>query len=149
MKPAALVLTGGFAAGSLDIAFACVFWRLKAGLGAERVLQSVAAGLMGKESFAGGAAAAGLGLVLHFAIATAMALAYYLVARQWPLLCRQAVACGIVYGLMLYGVMNFIVVPLSAAPPGSQDPLWIATSIVAHVALVGVPIALIGRRGFD
>ena len=42
--------------------------------------------------------------------------------------------------------MNYIVVPLSAAGPGSKDPLWIALSIAVHVVLIGVPIALFTRR---
>ena len=47
---------------------------------------------------------------------------------------------------MLYGIMNHIVVPLSAAGPGSKDPLWIWLSIAVHMVLIGIPIALAGRR---
>jgi len=39
---------------------------------AQRILQSVAAGLLGDASFEGGAATAALGLALHFLIATSM-----------------------------------------------------------------------------
>jgi hypothetical protein len=42
--------------------------------------------------------------------------------------------------------MNYVVVPLSAAGPGSKDPTWIALSILVHALLVGVPIALFARR---
>ena len=45
---------------------------------------------------------------------------------------RESWLCGALYGLVLYVMMNCIVVPLSAAGPGSKDPLWIALSIVAH-----------------
>lgn len=48
--------------------------------------------------------------------------------------------------LLLYVVMNYIIVPLSAAGPGSKDPLWIALSIAVHALLIGVPIALFTRR---
>ena len=73
--PLRLVLTGGVLAGALDITYACLFWRIKAGLPASRIFQSVAAGLLGTASFKGGTATAWLGLGLHFFIAGCMALA--------------------------------------------------------------------------
>jgi hypothetical protein len=140
------VLVGGLVAGALDITYAWIFWAVKAGVSAERIFQSVAAGLLGKVSFEGGAAAAALGLALHFFIATSMSVAYYLVARRWSLLWRQAVPCGLIYGLLLYAVMNFIVVPLSAAGGGAKDPLWVAMSVAVHALFIGLPIALFTRR---
>lgn len=145
-RPAAFVLAGGLVAGTLDIVYACAFWASKAGVPARRILQSVASGLLGRTSFEGGAATAALGLALHFLIATSMSAAYYLVAHRWPLLRRRPVLGGGAYGLILYGVMNHVVVPLSAAGPGSKDPLWIALSIAVHVLLIGIPIALFARR---
>jgi hypothetical protein len=75
-----------------------------------------------------------------------MSATYYLVARRWAFLRRRPVLCGAGYGLLLYGIMNYVVVPLSAAGPGSKDPLWIALSIAVHVLLIGIPIALLTRR---
>jgi len=145
-RPAIFVLAGGLVAGTLDIVYACVFWGLKRGVPATRIFQSVAAGLLGKASFDGGGWTAALGLALHFFIALSMSVAYYLVARRWPLLHRRPILGGAAYGLLLYGVMNYVVVPLSAAGPGSRDPLWIALSIAVHVAFVGIPIAVLTRR---
>jgi hypothetical protein len=140
------VLAGGILAGALDIVYACLFWAVKADLPPTRIFQSVAAGLLGEASFRGGAATAALGLILHFFNACTMALAYYLAARRWPVLVRRPVALGIAYGLLLYVVMNYIVVPLSAARAGSRDPTWIALTVAAHAFLVGLPIALFARR---
>jgi hypothetical protein len=139
------VLGGGLVAGTLDIAYASIFWALKADVAVQSILQSVAAGLLGEASHAGGARTAALGLALHLAIATSMSAAYYLVARRWPLLWRRPVLCGVWYGLLLYAIMNFVVVPLSAAGGGSKDPLWIGLSIVVHALLIGVPIAIATR----
>lgn len=75
-----------------------------------------------------------------------MSAAYYLVARRWPVLWQRPLLFGAAYGLLLYGLMNHVVVPLSAAGPGSKDPLWIALSIAVHVLLIGIPIALFSRR---
>jgi len=142
-----VIVAGGLVAGALDITYACVFWAVKAAVPAQRIFQSVAAGLLGKASFTGGATTAALGLALHFFIATSMSLTYYLVAQRWPLLWRQAVPCGLLYGLLLYAIMNFIVVPLSAAGGGgAKDPLWVAMSVAVHALFVGLTIALLTRR---
>lgn len=144
-QPWVLLLAGGFVAGTLDIVYACVFWRLKAGAPATRILQSVAAGLLGKASFEGGGTTAALGLALHYFIALSMSVAYYLVSARWPRLQERPVLFGGVYGLLLYGIMNYIVVPLSAAASGSKDLLWISLSIAVHIAFIGIPIALFAR----
>ncbi len=75
-----------------------------------------------------------------------MSTVYYLAARHWSMLWQQPLVYGIAYGLLLYVVMNLVVVPLSAAPPGSRDPLWIALSFLVHVLLVGIPIAILARQ---
>jgi len=144
------VLAGGLVAGTLDIAYACVFWALRAGTPPQRIFQSVAKGVLGPSTFRGGAATAALGLFLHYFIATAMSFTYYLFARRWTALVERPVTFGAAYGLVLYGVMNYIVVPLSLARGGgSGGALWVALSIVVHMLLIGVPIALFARRAIS
>ena len=140
-SPIRCIALAAAAAGSLDILFAIVYWFIKAGTPPRRILQSVAAGLLGRDSFVGGWPTAFLGLALHFAIVAVMALAYYGIASQWRVLGDKPLACGALYGLILYAVMNYVVVPLSAAMPGSKEALWIVSGIAAHVVLVGIPIA--------
>ena len=144
------VLAGGLAAGALDITYACVFWALKAGTSPQRIFQSVAKGVLGPPTFKGGAATAALGLFLHFFIATAMSITYYIFARRWAALIERPLMFGAAYGLMLYGVMNYIVVPLSAARGGgSGGALWVTLSILVHMFLIGVPIAFFARKAIN
>jgi len=140
------VLYGGLVAGTFDITYACLFWAVKAGVVPERIFQSVAAGLLGRASFSGGLKTAALGLFLHYFIATTMSVVYYLVSRGLPSLPRRPWFYGPAYGLLLYGVMNYIVLPLSRALPGAKDPLWIGLSIAVHMLLIGTPIALFARK---
>jgi uncharacterized membrane protein YagU involved in acid resistance len=141
------VVAGGLLAGALDITYACLFWAIKAGVPAQRIFQSVAAGLLGKDSFTGGWPTASLGLALHFFIATTMSVTYFLVARRVPTLGVRPVPFGAAYGLLLYVIMNYVVVPLSNAPHGgAKDPLWVGLSIVVHMVLIGIPIAVFTRR---
>ena len=144
--PWMFVVAGGIVAGTLDIVYACLFWALKRDVPAQQILQSVAAGLLGQASFEGGRVTAALGLGLHYLIAVSMSVVYYLAARRRPLLRQRPFLCGAGYGLLLYAVMNYVVVPLSAAGPGSKDPLWITLSVAVHALLIGIPIALAVRR---
>jgi uncharacterized membrane protein YagU involved in acid resistance len=149
-SPLVLVAAGGLLAATLDILYACVFWAMQASVPPRRILQSVAAGLLGESSFRGGNGTAALGLFLHYLIALAMAWAYYAIARQWPQIRRRWIVAGMAYGLGLYAAMQFVVVPLSRAGSAPQDTLWIVLSIVAHVVLVGMPIAwFCGRASPD
>jgi hypothetical protein len=146
-RPLVLVMSGGLLAATLDIVYACVFWAIKSGVAPSRILQSVAAGVLGESSFEGANATAALGLLLHYLIVLVMALAYYVAARRWPPARHRWLLAGAGYGLLLYALMQYIVVPLSrAAGGGPQDQLWVALSIAVHVLLVGIPIAFFGSR---
>ena len=145
-KPWSNVLLGGLVAGTFDITYACTFWYLKRGVMPARVFRSVASGLLGDAAFTGGWATAALGLLLHYFIATSMAVTYYLFARRWPELWEKPWVFGPLYGLLLYFIMNYIVVPLSAANPGSRNLTWVLLSIAVHAFLIGTPCALFARR---
>ena len=140
-----VILGGGLAAGLLDIANAIVFWRLHSGVGAIRILQSVAAGLQGKAAFAGGAASAALGLFLHLLIMCAMAAVYWLACLRWPAIVERPVAAGVAYGLVTWAAMNHVVLPLSRASPPPFIPAWFADGLLAHVLLVGLVFAFVAR----
>jgi len=148
MKLLRPTLIGGLIAGALDILYAFIHYGIAFGLSPERICQSVAAGLLGKEaSRAGGFETAALGLGLHFMMAIMMAGFFVVAASRISSLTRHAWIAGPVYGLGLYFVMNYIVVPLSNAghsgPPQGQV---LVGALFTHTLLVGLPIALIAKR---
>lgn len=144
-RPLHAVLLGGLVVGTFDIVYAMAFWGPQ-GVAPMRILQSIAAGLLGQAARDGGWATALLGAVLHFTIATAMAAAYYLASARIPALIRRPIVYGMLYGLFLYLFMNLVVVPLSAAGGPSFEPLlWVVCSIAVHLFLVGIPCALFAR----
>jgi hypothetical protein len=145
MRPAVkAILWGGLAAGVLDALDAVVFCRATP----LRVFQSIARGLLGRSAFDGGLASAALGVFLHFLIATTAAAVYWAASRKLRVLVRHAVACGLGYGVAVYFFMNYVVVPLSLAPPGAFRWPAFLNGVIGHALLVGLPIALIARR-FD
>lgn len=110
-----------------------------------RLMQFIASGVLGKRAFQGGLPAATLGLFLHFVIAFGLVTAFYFASRKIPFLMQQAVLSGIAYGLIVFGVMNLVVLPLSASAPRhtlSGDLIQIAI----HMFVIGLPTALLIRR---
>ena len=143
------IVTAGLVAGALDITYAFIIWGLQ-GVTPLRIGRSVAAGLVGVDAARTGGVGLGLfGLLLHFAMATIIAAIYYGAARNIRLLVDKAVPCGIAYGLATYGVMNYVVMPLSAIHSiGDSGPAYIRiTGVLVHMFLIGLPIALLTRRG--
>ncbi len=132
-------------AGVLDISSAFILGYPK-GVGPIRVLQGVAAGLIGRESaIKGGLATAGLGLAIHFFIAFVVATVFYVASRKLVFLTRRPVISGLLYGVVVYGFMYWIVMPLAypvVHPSLSRD----LTAVCVHMLLIGLPIALIVRR---
>jgi uncharacterized membrane protein YagU involved in acid resistance len=103
------ILLGGIIAGTLDIGAASLINSAKP----SRILQVIASGLPGKSAFADNSTAE-LGLVLQWAMSIVIA-SIFVVAVQWtPILKRHWLKTGLAYGVVIFLVMNYVVLPLSA-----------------------------------
>ncbi len=144
-KTARAIFWGGLISGVLDLTYAIVFIRLR-GYPAIVLPQAIASGLLGMKSFDGGLPTAILGVALEFLITFVATAVYYAASRRLTFLTRQAVPWGLLYGVAIYFFMNFIVVPLSAAP--KFDHTWAsrASDFVVHMFFIGLPMALAVRR---
>jgi hypothetical protein len=134
-------------AGTLDITDALVFYGLR-GVPAVRLLQNIASGLIGPAAaFSGGHRTALLGLAIHYTITLAWATLFILAARRIALLHHRPIASGLIYGLVVYVVMNYVVLPLTRIP-GHRHAAGIPllNAIAALVICIGLPISLINRR---
>ncbi|HEY6984740.1 MAG TPA: hypothetical protein VH375_01555 [Rhodanobacteraceae bacterium] len=145
-NPAAFaILVGGGIAATCDIIYAIVYSWIR-GVAAERVLQSVASGLLGQPAYEGGATTAAVGLCLHYGMAFLIAAIFWFASRRLRFMTQRAVVAGLLYGVVVYVVMNFVVIPLSAFPTAlTFTPVRVAINVVAHMVLFGLPIALATR----
>lgn len=148
LRPSPVVVLAGIVAGTLDLVYASTFWGIQLGFTPIQILQSIAAGWLGRDAaYGGGLPSALLGFVSHYAIAIVMAIAFMLACRRWPALARRPLAYGALYGIVLYAVMTYVVVPLSNAGTGHW-PEWRwenLSHIAGHMLLVGIPCALGAR----
>jgi hypothetical protein len=136
------ILVGGLLAGLFDITYAIVVLHFR-GRSALWTLQSVASGALGNSAFERGLGSGLLGLVAHFTIAFGAAVTYWAAARKLPVLRRNTIPAGLVFGILVYLFMNFVVLPLSAYPFPLKFPLaTLARGFLSHSLLVGLPIAL-------
>ena len=111
----AIALTG-LIVGTMDIISAVIIV-LSRGSTVTRLLQFIASGLLGPQAFQGGTATAALGLALHFFIAFSLVAVFYVARRSILFVREYTVTSGLVYGVIVYAVMNLVVLPLSAAKP--------------------------------
>lgn len=140
-----VALPAGLVAGALDMAYAIAVWYPR-GVPPARVMKGIASGVLGAAAFGGGDGVALLGLALHLAIACAMAVVYVSVAERVPLLVQRPWLCGAVYGLLLYVAMNYLIVPLSAAPMRAPTGVGALVALIPHIVLIGWPFAWFTRR---
>jgi len=140
------ILMAGLIAGVLDITAAIVTTLLR-GRPPLRMLQSIASGVLGLDSYNGGLKTSALGLVLHFVIATGWAAVFYVASRKLTFLVRQAIVSGLLYGIVVYFFMQLVVLPLSAFPHKVTFNLsGLLIGLGVHMLCVGLPISLTVRR---
>jgi len=145
VRTSAALAGGALVIGSLDITYAIAFWASR-GVGATRIFQSISAGLLGRSAaMQGGLRTALLGCLLHYFISFCIVLVYYLASKRLRVLTERPILCGALYGIGVYVVMNYVVIPLSATTRSKFLLSWVVCSVIVHALLIGIPAALFSR----
>lgn len=141
------VLLGGLVVAVADIAFATTYWFSWTASGLVKVFQAIAVGALGKASYEGGVATALLGAGLQWFMASMFVLVYALAGRRVPALLRRPLVFGVPYGVVLYVVMNFVVMPLSrvGASPSLEHPGRLVPVVIAHMVFGVACVWFAGR----
>ncbi|MDH7974564.1 hypothetical protein QH494_20430 [Sphingomonas sp. AR_OL41] len=86
------------------------------------------------------------GLVIHFFITVAMVVTYFAAAAIIRPLNRHTLWSGIGYGLLLWIVMHWVVLPRRFPTMFPVlDPREVGIQLFCHVILVGIPIAWVAH----
>jgi len=144
MTFARAIAAGGLAVGALDAADAIIFYGVR-GVAPIRIFQSIAGGLLGPSAFQRGLTSAALGVVLHFTIAGTIVTVLCVIARRWPGVIRHTFVAAAVYGVSVWIVMNYAVIPLSAASRGRLTGAVLVNGLLIHIFGVGLPAVLAAR----
>ena len=139
------ILYATLVVGVLDATDGVVFLGLH-GQNPIQVLQYIASSLLGARAFSGGLASAGLGLVVHFAIALVVAAIYILASRRVSVLRTQWALLGLLYGAAVWTVMNLLVLPLTAVAHGPITTAALVNGVMSHALFVGPPSAFFAKK---
>lgn len=136
------ILLGGLIAGAIDIGAASLISDRNPAF----IMQVIAGGLLGRASFGGGAATVILGAVLQELMSVLIAAIYVVSVKSVPGLLRRWIPSGLSYGVIIFFVMNYVVVPLSAL---KSKPHFTSAKFAANLAamlLFGLIVAFFARR---
>jgi uncharacterized membrane protein YagU involved in acid resistance len=137
----AAIVGAGVTAGVFDFTVACV----ESGKPPLFIGKAVATGWLGKAAFQGGLDVSLIGIASHFGIMFCFAAAFVVASVREPALRRWFLVAGPLYGAVVFDVMRFIVMPLSAAGYGMPKPPVVFYEVTGHVLLVGLVIAAWAR----
>jgi hypothetical protein len=138
------ILLATVVSGVLDAA-AATTQAATLGMPAQRVFQGVASGILGPPSFERGWNSGALGVVLHFVIACIISTIYVLASLHLPFLLRHPLIAGGLYGIVVFVVMFFIVLPLSRRPRRPFNLKFAITQLLIHIVIIGWSIAFSAR----
>jgi hypothetical protein len=133
-------------AGTLDISDALIFYGLR-GTPPKLLLCVIASALLGPAAFTNAVPGALIGLAIHFFITLSWAVLFILAANRAEALKSHAIVSGILYGLVIYVIMNFVVLPHTR---GFRHPTFhliiFLNAVLALVLFQGLPISILNRR---
>ena len=149
-SPVKTILLSGFTAGTLDILAAFfVYSVLMQVVSPIQILGHVASGVFGKTIIGNETTTALIGLLFHFTIALVFATAYFFVYPYVKFLHYNKIISGLLYGMFVWLIMNFVVVPLSNA---SHAPFALNSALRAALILmlcIGLPISFIIAKHYE
>ncbi|ELR69016.1 hypothetical protein C900_05574 [Fulvivirga imtechensis AK7] len=140
------ILQIGAFIGLLDAIAACTNAWFSYGILPHRVWQYVASGLQGKVAYESDILPTILGLIIHFTIAITTTFVFYLLYKKWGHVLRPVVAAGAIYGVGIWLVMNYIVIPFSVIGKYPADVLQITIGLLIHIFVIGIPMAILVKR---
>jgi hypothetical protein len=133
-------IVAGLSAGTIDIGAACTINHV----GPIPILRFISSGLLGAplphEPWV-----YCLGMILQWLMSIIIAAIFMFAATKIPALLRNWIAAGIAYGVVVYFVMTFVVVPLSRAKAGHVTMASFVQNLLAMIVF-GLIVAYIARR---
>jgi uncharacterized membrane protein YagU involved in acid resistance len=109
-------------------------------------MQAIAGGLLGKASFDGGIGTAIIGAVLQEVMGVLIATIYVVFSKPVSGLRRRWTLSGLTYGVIIFFVMNYVVVPLSAWKSAPHFTFLKFAENMAAMLLFGLILAFFARR---
>lgn len=144
-----MILKTGLIVGCFDILLAFIDAWLSYGVGPTRVLQFIASGLLGEKAFQQLYGPALLGLAIHFFIAFFWTALFFVIYRYYKRIVFGPLLQGVLYGFVIWLVMNLFVLPVSAVPKSEFKWMSAVKGILILIIAIGLPLAHFARRRYS
>ncbi len=138
----------GLLVGTLDLSSAFIHAWFTSGTTLGTLLQFVASGLFGKQAFSGGTPMMVLGMLFHYCIAYSFTAIFFWLYPRLPLLSRNRWVSGILYGIVVWLVMNLLVLPLTNIPKIPFHLFHAAVNMGILIVMIGIPISLLAHKHY-
>lgn len=143
------IIKAGLLAGTLDILSAFLYSYIKRGTHPEVVLQYISKVALGKTTFTDPTILTITGLLIHFAIAMSWTVLFFILYGQLKLIRQNKMFTGIVYGLVVWTVMNMVVLPLWNHKPFVFNPESSSINALILIVAIGLPLSYIAHRHYS
>ncbi len=136
----------GLIAGTLDIGSAIVDYYIATGKGPANIFKYIASGILDRPAFAGGTGIILFGLLLHYIIAFSFTILFVVLYRNFKFMSGNKIIVGVLYGIFIGTLMNFIIVPISHTPKMSYEFFKVAKAILILICMIGLPLSFLIPR---
>ena len=143
------IVRAGLVAGALDALGAMCTFMLRTGKNPVDIWKFVASGIFGKEALTGGTGMVVWGLVFHFCIALIWASIFFLLYPTVRRFISNPVVAGLLYGILVWLIMNLIVLPLSHVTVQPFELSRVPIGVGVLMVCIGLPISLIVHRYYS
>jgi hypothetical protein len=136
--------------GTLDITAATIHFLLNGGKDPLVIFNYIASGILGPKAYEIGAPLMTiLGLALHYLIALGWTLIFFTLYPRLPIMARNRVVTGIVYGYIMQIIMTqFVVRVISKITPRPFNLNSFLISGGILVVAIGIPLSFMAYRHF-
>jgi hypothetical protein len=90
-----------------------------------------------------------IGLAFHFVIAIGWTFIFYAIYPKLTFLQSKKILTGMAYGLLIWLIMNFVVIPLSLIGLRPFNVTSAIIQIVIHLFVIGVPISYLTTKFYS
>ena len=141
------IIKAGLIAGTLDILAANIYVYIKSGKPAVTgIFHYIAGGLFGKDRSLSDGVMTAAGLILHYLIAFIWTIFFFWIYPKVKVMSANRVVTAVVYGLVVWFVMNRIVVPLTNLPTRPFNLTNALINMCILILCIGVPVTFIASR---
>jgi hypothetical protein len=135
------ILFAGLVAGTLDGLAAMIVYQAMP----MPLFGRIASAAVGRDTFSGEVMMV-LGILFHYFIAFSWTALFFLIYPKIPLLAKMKILGGIIYGAIVWCVMNLAVVPMTKLNPAVFTTVGVLKGMVILMIMIGLPVSLLANR---